>query len=128
MGILEDIESIWIEAGRPGAAKLRDAAKRKGVKVTAKDAQQFVNAQAEAQVFRAAPRSKGKVTSTELNDTWQADLVDYTAKDPSSNDGYRFALVVTDVFSRKSYTEPLKTKKSGRGGEGMQDHHRESRG
>ena len=46
----------------------------------------------------------------EINHTWQADLIDQTAKNPSLNGGNRFALVVSDVFSRKVYTRPLKAK------------------
>ena len=104
------LRDIWNEAGRVGAAKLRDAARRQGVEVSVKEAQDFVKAQPAAQVFAAAPKSSGKVTSPELNHTWQADLVDYTAKDPTNNNGYRFALVVIDVFSRKVFTEPIKNK------------------
>ena len=105
-----NLREIWVSSGRPGAAKLRDAAKRQGVAVTLKAAQEFVKTQEAAQVFAPAPRSLGKVTSPELNHTWQADLIDYTSKDPTVNGGHRFALVAVDVFSRKTYTVPLKNK------------------
>jgi hypothetical protein len=108
--IMSNLRDIWIAAGRPGVAKLRDAAKRQGVAVTTKEAQDFVRGQEASQVFAAPPSSSGKVTSPELNHTWQADLIDYTAKIPHENGGYRFALVVTDIFSRKTYTENLTNK------------------
>ena len=104
---MSNLREIWENAGRPGAAKFRDAAKRQDVAITTKEAQEFVKKQASAQVFAAVPKSQGKITSPELNHTWQADLIDYTAKDPTLNNGYRFALVITDVFSRKVYAEPI---------------------
>ena len=78
--------------------------------MTLKEAREFVKAQPAAQVFAPVPRSTGKVTSPALNHVWQADLIDYSAKNPDSNNGFRFALVVIDVFSRKAFSEPLKTK------------------
>jgi hypothetical protein len=107
---MSSLRDIWNETGRTGAAKLRDAARRQGLQVSLKEAQDFVKSQPTAQVFAAPPNSSGKVTSPELNHTWQADLVDYTSKNPSNNSGFRFALVVTDVFSRKTFTEPVRTK------------------
>ena len=104
------LRDIWVDAGRPGVAKLRDAAKRQGLAVTAKEAQEFVKGQEAAQVFAAPPTSGGKAVSPELNHIWQADLIDYTAKNPHANGGYRFALVVVDVFSRKAYTVNLTNK------------------
>jgi len=106
------IKEIYEAAGRPGVAKFRDAAKRRGVQLTVKQARDFVQAQSVAQVFAPAPRSEGKVTSPELNARWQADLVDYKTKSPEKNEGYRLVLVCIDVFSRFLYTEPLKTKEA----------------
>ena len=106
------LRDVWVAAGRPGVAKLRDAAKRQGLAVTVKEAQEFVKGQESAQVFAAPPSSAGKVVSPELNHTWQADLIDYTAKNTHANSGYRFALVVVDVFSRKTYTVNLPNKES----------------
>jgi len=106
------LKEIYEAAGRPGVAKFRDAAKRRGVQLTVKQARDFVQAQSVAQVFAPAPRSEGKVTSPELNARWQADLVDYKTRSPEKNEGHRLILVVIDVFSRFLYAEPLKTKES----------------
>src|SRR2546428_14120488 len=45
-----------------------------------------------------------------INHLWQVDLADMQpyAKD---NDGYRYIMTVIDVFSRKGWAEPIKTKK-----------------
>ena len=43
------------------------------------------------------PASKGKVTSPQLNERWQADLMDFKSRTPGHNDGNRAALVVADI-------------------------------
>ena len=73
---LAELRLIWQRAGRPGAAKLRDAAKRQGINLTVKEVKEFIVGQAVSQVFQPTPRSEGKVTSPELNARWQADLMD----------------------------------------------------
>ena len=77
-----DLQAIYNISGRPGAAKLRDAARRRGLNVSLKEAQNFVRGQSAAQVFAAPPKSDGKVTSPELNQRWQADLLDFKQQDP----------------------------------------------
>ena len=111
-GSLAQLRVIWQAAGRPGQAKLRDAAARKGLNLSVKQAADFVRAQLRAQVFSPAPRSSGKVTSPELNERWQCDLVDYKTKSPEKNGGNRLILVCVDVFSRFAYAELLKTKEA----------------
>ena len=107
---LAELRLIWVNAGRPGQAKLRDAAKRQGLNITVKQAAEFVQGQAVTQVYAPAPKSEGKVTSPELNERWQCDLMDFKSRTPEKNDGNRSALVCIDVFSRMIYAEPLKTK------------------
>ena len=82
------LREVYEAAGRPGVAKFRDAAKRRGLELTVKQARAFVQAQSVAQVFAPAPRSEGKVTSPELNARWQADLVDYKTKSPEKTSSW----------------------------------------
>lgn len=44
-----------------------------------------------------------------INHTWGADLVDMSEW-ASQNDGYKWMLVVVDIFTRYAYVEPMKTK------------------
>jgi hypothetical protein len=115
-----DLQRIYEAAGRPGAAKLRYAARRQGREITLKEAQQFVRGQSTAQVFGPAPRSDGKVTSPQLNDRWQADLIDFKTRTPEKNKGFRAALLCVDVFSRFAYAEPLQCKTAGEVAEAFQ--------
>ena len=109
---MEALQGIYEAAGRPGAAKLRDAARRQGREISLKQAQEFVRGQAAAQVFGPPPKSGGKVTSPELNDRWQADLLDFKTRSPEKNKGFRAALLCVDIFSRQAYAEPLEGKTS----------------
>ena len=108
-----DLQAVYDAAGRPGAAKLRDAARRRGLEVSLKDAQDFVRGQSTAQLFGPPPKSGGKVTSPQLNERWQADLMDFKAQAPEKNKGFRAALLCVDIFSRFAYAEPLEGKTSG---------------
>ena len=49
------------------------------------------------------------VYSPDVDDTWTADLVDMQ-KYARTNKGYRYILVVLDVFSRYAWARPLKNK------------------
>jgi hypothetical protein len=115
-----ELRRIYEAAGRPGAAKLRDAARRQGREISLKEAQEFVRGQSTAQVFGPPPKSDGKVTSPQLNDRWQCDLMDFKTRTPEKNKGFRAALLCVDVFSRFAYAEPLLGKMAGEVAEAFQ--------
>lgn len=50
-----------------------------------------------------------KYTMRGINDTLQADLIDMQ-QFKRENRGYRYILIVIDVFSKRAYAEPLKDK------------------
>ena len=102
--------TIWIEAGRPGAAKLYAAARRRGLDVKRPVVDAFVKQQETRQVFAPGPKSQGKVTATNLDDRWQVDLIDWKQMDASKNKGFKNTLVVVDVFSRYAWAVPMESK------------------
>ena len=104
------LRTIWVEAGRPGAANLFAAARRQDVDVKRTVVDAFVKSQETRQVFAPGPKSQGKVTANGLDDTWQADLIDYKQMDASKNSGFKNVLVVVDVFSRFTWAVPLVSK------------------
>ncbi len=55
--------------------------------------------------------SRRKVIAASSNQQWQTDIMDMT-KFFRINRGYKYVLVVIDVFSKKAYVRPLKTKGS----------------
>lgn len=104
------LREIWVGAGRPGAAKLYTAVRRKGLQVKLADVEAFVKGQETRQVFAPAPRSQGKVTATGVDDRWQVDLINWLQMDASKNNGFRNVLVVVDVFSRFAWVALMKGK------------------
>ncbi len=79
---LAELRAIWQAAGRPGAFKFRHAARRAGLNLTVKKAAEFVRGEAAAQVFAPAQKSEEKVSSPQLNERRQADLIDDKIKNP----------------------------------------------
>ena len=75
---MDQLPALSEEFGYPSANKLFDAAQRAGVKVTLKQVQAFVKSQNVRQVYHQLPPSKGKITAPNLDDTWVADLIDYS--------------------------------------------------
>ncbi len=83
------LRAIWQAAGRPGQAKLRHAATRKGLNATDKQAADLVRSQRVPHLFTAAPVSEGNVTSHEFDERWQSDLIDVMANTPTKSGGHR---------------------------------------
>ena len=52
MDRLGTLQTIWEEAGRPGAAKFKAAALLEGVRISRDQAEEFVKKQASSQAFR----------------------------------------------------------------------------
>ena len=113
---MERLEALAKETGYPSADKLWKAVQRENLEISRKDVQAFVSKQSVRQVFKKRPPYDGKITATEVNDRWAADLIDYTAKpsvasdDRPSDAPYQYILIVQDIFSRKLFVHALKTK------------------
>ena len=102
------LATVWRDIGRPGATKLAAAMRQRGCKVSQQRIKNFVRGQPTAQVFQSRPPSKGKVTAAPKNSRWQADTINFSARDAEINKDYRYALVVVDVWSRMVMAEPTK--------------------
>ena len=112
---MDQLPALSEEYGYPSANKLFHAAQRAGVKVTLKQVQAFVSSQNVKQVYHKLPPSKGKIAAPSLDDTWVADLIDYSwqpsaSKDKSSEPAFQYILVVQDVFSRRLMARPIRDK------------------
>ena len=112
---MDQLPALSEEFGYPSANKLFDAAQRAGVKVTLKQVQAFVKSQNVRQVYHQLPPSKGKIAAPNLDDTWVADLIDYSwqpseSKEKGSEPAFQYILVVQDVFSRRLMARPIRDK------------------
>ena len=102
------LKTIYEEAGKPGARGFRTAARRAGINLTQKQAQQFVGQQAEGQIFQGRLPSDGKITSSREDMRFQADLLDFSKR--ASSKGSKYALVVTDLFTKEAWVEKMSDK------------------
>ena len=109
---MEQVKQLWKDSGYPGAARLWSLVKSKqitGIKL--KDVQEFILNQETAQLHKRAPvdRKSHHITSAGNNLDYNADLLDM-AKYSRNNNGMNWCLLVEDIFSRKSFASPIKSK------------------
>ena len=101
------LKTLFGELGFPGLLKFRAAAKKKGWEVSLKTAAKIVAESSQRQVLVQEPPYLGKIAADSLNSRWAADLISYVAQ-PAAG-GFTHVLVVQDIFSRKIWTEALKS-------------------
>ena len=106
---MENMQQIYDESGRPGAAVFRNAARRKGVYITQAEARAFVAQQSVGQVAQQRLPSDGRVTSTGEDRRWQLDLLDFSKRRKQPG-GHKYALTVVDVFTRYLWAERMTEK------------------
>ena len=111
---MDQLKELAKELGQPGAEKLWQEAQRRSLPVTRKEVQAYVRTLGSRQVFQPRPKYDGKITATEINNRWAADIIDYNARpsaDPKDkNRPFQYVLIVQDIFSRVVFTKALKNK------------------
>ena len=117
---MDRIREVSEELNQPSADKLYRVMRSRDIPVSRKEIVEFVKGLASRQVQAPPYKFEGKIASSELNDRWFADLIDFTAA-PSdggaktsltpTKDGEKYVLCVQDVFSRKLYTRAMTNKK-----------------
>jgi hypothetical protein len=118
----ERIASVYFNPSKPGAysspAKIHKALKKR---VSIGKIKKFLQTQESYTVLKQAKRkfTKSKVISPHVDYMWDADTANMTFYDKKDekiakmfNDGYRYFLVVIDVFSRFLWTRPLRSLKA----------------
>ena len=112
---MERLAHLSKALGYPSVGKLFAASQAEGLRLTYKQIQQFTAGQNVRQVFHKLPPSNGKITAQNIDDTWVADLIDYTAhpsfpnKEPAKQP-FQYVLIVQDIFTRKVFGEALRDK------------------
>ena len=104
---MEQLAELAKELGTPGQAKLYRAAKKKGIVVSKLEVRRFLAKKGEKQIFRPLPESKGKTGAEGPGFRAQMDLVDLKY---SKSQGNTTILVVIDVFTRRVYAKPVRSK------------------
>ena len=109
---MDDILSIYKKYNRPGAQKLLLLAKSEGIQTTLKDVQAFIASRAEEQQLkesRHTKQSQGHIVSYNPFNRLQLDIF-VLKKYETSNKGYGYILCIIDIFSRKVFCYPMKSK------------------
>ena len=102
------LATVWCDIGRPGTAKLAAAMRQRGFKVSPQRINNFDSEQPIAQVCQGRLPSKGKVTAASRDSRWQADTINFSARNAEVDRGDRYALVVVEIWSRMVRAEPTK--------------------
>jgi hypothetical protein len=103
--------SRQFEARSP--AKLLAVARRHHIPVTPNDIKEALAPEIGKQIFAPKTRSLGKSAAEGPGERLQADLIDLSSNAKAKAGDHKYALMVTDVFSRKTWTEALRYKDSG---------------
>ena len=103
---------IYKKYNRPGAQKLLLLAKSEGIQTTLKDVKEFIASRTEEQQLKESKHTKqsnGHIVSYNPFNRLQLDIF-VLKKYESYNKGYEYILCIMDVFSRKAFCYPMKTK------------------
>ena len=101
------------DAAYTGIDNLYREAKKRGLRLTRKDIQQYLRGVSAYTIHFQGRKTfpRRRVVATAIDSDWQADLADL--KEVSRNNrGFRYLLTVIDVLSKFSWAAPLKTKRS----------------
>ena len=109
---MDDILSLYKKYNRPGAQKLLLLAKSEGIQTTLKDVQSFISSRTEEQQLKESKhtqQSNGHIVRYNPFNRLQLDIF-VLKKYEYYNKGYGYILCIIDIFSRKVWAYPLKTK------------------
>ena len=111
----QDVELIYTKPSEPasfsGVKKVNTALRKKGIKMKLKDTEKELKKRDTYTLFQR-PRAgfvRSRIMSPKPGYMWDADLMNMYSLS-KFNKGYKYVLLCIDIFSRKTYTEALKTK------------------
>ena len=99
--ILQRLRELGDEYNLRDPRKLLQIAQRQGIAATTKLAKEALAGDVGRQVLRPPPRATGKAAATRPDSTLQADLIDFSNNLPPTSKGNRYAVVLSDVFTRE---------------------------
>lgn len=110
------LNQLYYDPAEPGsfssAKKLFHAARRRGLKVSLKDVQQFLENQNTYSRHRPLKKRfvRRPTVTSGPNVQWQMDIIVLPRKWTAGAGGYNMVLTAIDIFSKKTYARALKTK------------------
>ena len=100
--VLRRLRELTDEYNLRDPRKLLQIAQRQGVAgATTKLAKDALASDIGRQILRPPPRATGKAAATRPDSALQADLIDFSNNLPPTSEGNRYAVVLSDVFTRE---------------------------
>ncbi len=107
---MEEIKKIYKESGYVGRSKLKAILDKQGIYATKEDLDNLYEKSKVAQLHKKDVKQISRpISTTNPFIAIQLDLLDMS-KFHKKNKGLRWILIAIDIFTRKAYAEPLKTK------------------
>ncbi len=109
---MDDILFIYKKYNRPGAQKLLQLSRAEGIQATPKQIKEFLENRTEEQQLKETKNNKkshGYIVSYNPFNRLQLDIF-VLKKYESFNKGYGYILCIIDIFSRKVWCYPMKSK------------------
>lgn len=108
------MDALYKKYNYPSAVRFYQILKENGItNQSHSQVRAFVDQQAISQVHKPVRQLTSKeraITASVINETFQIDLLDYY-RYFRTNKGFHFLFVAVDVFTRKAYVQPCKSKK-----------------
>ena len=105
-----EIQKLYEDNDFPGIEKLYLLARNKGLKVSRKEVALVVMNNRVHQLYKKPPKKSNHPIVAPANDIeYQMDLLDMS-KFYATNSHYRYILIMIDIFSRRGFATPIKTK------------------
>ena len=109
--VLRRLRELGDEYNLRDPRKLLQIAQRQGVAgATTALAKEALAPDVGRQILRPPPRATGKAAATRPDSALQADLIDFSNNLPPTSDGNRYAVVLSDVFTRELRAVPVPSK------------------
>lgn len=109
---MSQLKKLYQSYNFPGKAKFRAILLNHGIEITSKELTEFYSNQLDNQLHykeRAKPELQYFIAASRPGEVVQMDLIDYS-KYSRRNGGYKWILIMVDVFSRVVLCQPMKNK------------------
>ena len=104
------MKEYWREFKYPSSYKLYQIMKKEGHTVTLSEVDEFVSSKRTHQLHKKRRHNiQGHIVAFAKNGLWFADLLDMQ-NFSRQNKGFRYILLCIDVFTRREYSQSLKSK------------------
>ena len=107
------MDELYENFNFPSASKFKKILERNNIQVTLKEVNDFIEKQNIHQIHKPVNQVKEKqkfIFALNAFEKVQLDLLDYQ-KYSRTNKGFKFILIIVDIFSRKAFSTPIINKK-----------------